>query len=122
MTHHPVDVHVGQKIRHRRWLVEMTQKQLAAATGVKFQQIQKYENGANRVSASRLWEIAGVLGVPVAHFFEGLDGQTGEAVAIGRIGLRIGAKAERLSPEVARNIEALMDAQLATDQATEIAA
>ncbi len=70
---HPVDVHVGKRIRHRRWLVGMTQQQLAEAVGIKFQQIQKYETGANRVSASRLWDIADALDVEVSFFFEGLD-------------------------------------------------
>jgi len=70
---HPVDVHVGKRIRHRRWLVGMTQQQLAEKVGIKFQQIQKYETGANRVSASRLWDIADALTVPVSFFFEGLD-------------------------------------------------
>ncbi|MBC7133966.1 MAG: helix-turn-helix transcriptional regulator [Roseovarius sp.] len=70
---HPVDVHVGKQIRHRRWLMGMTQQQLAEAVGIKFQQIQKYETGANRVSASRLWDIAEALGVEVSFFFEGLD-------------------------------------------------
>jgi transcriptional regulator with XRE-family HTH domain len=70
---HPVDVHVGKRIRHRRWLVGMTQQQLAEQVGIKFQQIQKYETGANRVSASRLWDISEVLDVPVSFFFEGLD-------------------------------------------------
>ena len=69
---HPVDVHVGKRIRHRRWLVGMTQQQLAEAVGIKFQQIQKYETGMNRVSASRLWDIAAALTVPVSFFFEGL--------------------------------------------------
>ena len=69
---HPVDVHVGKRIRHRRWLTGMTQQQLAEAVGIKFQQIQKYETGANRVSASRLWDIAATLEVDVAFFFEGL--------------------------------------------------
>ena len=55
---HPVDVHVGKRIRHRRWLVGVTQQQLAETVGIKFQQIQKYETGANRVSVSRLWDIA----------------------------------------------------------------
>ena len=72
---HPVDVHVGKRVRHRRWLVGMTQQQLAQAVGIKFQQIQKYETGANRISASRLWDIAEALDVPVAFFFEGLSGQ-----------------------------------------------
>ena len=70
---HPVDVHVGKRVRHRRWLVGMTQQQLAEKVGIKFQQIQKYETGANRVSASRLWDISEVLDVPVSFFFEGLD-------------------------------------------------
>ncbi|MBE9639740.1 helix-turn-helix domain-containing protein [Salipiger mangrovisoli] len=70
---HPVDVHVGKRIRHRRWLVGMTQQQLAEHVGIKFQQIQKYETGANRVSASRLWDIADALEVPVSFFFEGIE-------------------------------------------------
>ncbi|WP_338550787.1 helix-turn-helix domain-containing protein [Roseovarius phycicola] len=70
---HPVDVHVGKRIRHRRWLVGMTQQQLAESVGIKFQQIQKYETGANRVSASRLWDIAGSMDVDVSFFFEGLE-------------------------------------------------
>ena len=70
---HPVDVHVGKRIRLRRWLVAMTQQQLAEKVGIKFQQIQKYETGANRVSASRLWDIADALDVPVSFFFEGIE-------------------------------------------------
>ncbi|MEQ8256892.1 MULTISPECIES: helix-turn-helix domain-containing protein [Roseovarius] len=75
---HPVDVHVGKRIRHRRWLVGMTQQQLAESVGIKFQQIQKYETGANRVSASRLWDIADALDVEVSFFFEGLDQESGD--------------------------------------------
>jgi len=70
---HPVDVHVGKRVRHRRWLVGMTQQQLAEKVGIKFQQIQKYETGANRVSASRLWDIADALDVQVSFFFDGLE-------------------------------------------------
>lgn len=70
---HPVDVHVGKRIRHRRWLIGMTQQQLAEQVGIKFQQIQKYETGANRVSASRLWDIAEALDIPVSFFFEGIS-------------------------------------------------
>ena len=55
---HKVDIHVGQRLRQRRWLVGMTQQGLAEMVGIKFQQIQKYETGANRVSASRLWDIS----------------------------------------------------------------
>ena len=77
---HPVDVHVGKRVRHRRWLIGMTQQQLAEQVGIKFQQIQKYETGANRVSASRLWDIAEALDVPVAFFFEGLDDHESDVV------------------------------------------
>ncbi len=69
---HPVDAHVGKRIRHRRWMVGMTQQQLADRVGIKFQQIQKYETGMNRVSASRLWDIAEALDVTIAFFFDGL--------------------------------------------------
>ena len=75
---HPVDVHVGKRIRHRRWTLGTTQQQLAEEVGIKFQQIQKYETGTNRVSASRLWDIARALDVPVAFFFEGLDSSEAE--------------------------------------------
>lgn len=75
---HPVDVHVGKRIRHRRWMNGTTQQQLAEAVGIKFQQIQKYETGMNRVSASRLWDIAHALEVPVSFFFEGMEDQDSE--------------------------------------------
>lgn len=78
---HPVDVHVGKRIRHRRWLVGMTQQQLAELVGIKFQQIQKYETGANRVSASRLWDIADALDVPVSFFFEGIESDSAASEA-----------------------------------------
>lgn len=70
---HPVDAEVGKKIRYRRWMLGMSQKHLADAVGVRFQQIQKYETGANRVSASRLYILSKALSVPPAYFFEGLD-------------------------------------------------
>lgn len=83
---HPVDVHVGKRIRHRRWMLGMTQQQLAQLVGIKFQQIQKYETGMNRVSASRLWDISSALDVPVAYFFEGMDdGENGQIAVSGRV-------------------------------------
>ncbi len=63
-------------------MVGMTQQQLGDKVGIKFQQIQKYETGTNRISASRMWDIAATMEVPISFFFEGLDGQapdTGEA-------------------------------------------
>ena len=77
---HPVDAHVGKRIRHRRWMIGMTQQQLADKVGIKFQQIQKYETGANRVSASRLWDISDAMEVPVSFFFDGLE-EEGKAAA-----------------------------------------
>jgi len=72
---HPVDVHVGQRVRQRRWMVGMTRQELGDRVGIKFQQIQKYETGTNRISASRIWDIAAAMQAPVSFFFEGLDGQ-----------------------------------------------
>ena len=74
---HPVDEHVGKRLRQRRWLVGMTQQQLAEHVGIKFQQIQKYETGANRVSASRLWDIASTLDVSINFFFDGMQAEKG---------------------------------------------
>ncbi len=70
---HPVDIHVGKRIRQRRWMLSLTQQQLADQVGIKFQQIQKYETGMNRVSASRLWDIATALQAEVSFFFDGLE-------------------------------------------------
>ena len=69
---HPVDRHVGLRIRMRRKELGVSQEKLADAVGLTFQQVQKYERGANRVSASRLWEIAGALQVGIGYFYEGL--------------------------------------------------
>jgi transcriptional regulator with XRE-family HTH domain len=68
-----VDDHVGARIRLRRTMLGMTQEQLAAALTISYQQIQKYETGANRVSAGRLFEIAQRLAVEVSYFFDGVD-------------------------------------------------
>ena len=69
---HVVDVQVGKKVRQRRTLMGLTQKELAAAVGITFQQVQKYEGGSNRISVSRLYEFCHVLGVPISFFFYGL--------------------------------------------------
>ena len=68
-----IDLHVGKRLRWRRRLLGLTQQDLASQVGVRFQQIQKYECGANRVSASRLFELAESLDVPVQYFYEGLS-------------------------------------------------
>ncbi len=66
----PVDVHVGARLRQRRTLLGMTQTNLGKALGVGFQQVQKYENGMNRISASRLFALSRLLDVPVEYFFD----------------------------------------------------
>jgi transcriptional regulator with XRE-family HTH domain len=70
-----VDARIGARIRARRMLLGMNQTELGRSSGVTFQQIQKYENGTNRISVSRLHEIAGTLDVPVDFFFEGVPGR-----------------------------------------------
>lgn len=67
------DSYVGHRLRQRRMLLGMSQESIAAAIGLTLQQIQKYENGTNRVGASRLWDLAQVMGCDVAYFFDGLD-------------------------------------------------
>lgn len=70
-----IDVHLGKRLRRRRRLLGLTQQQLAGACGVRFQQIQKYECGANRISASRLWQLSEALEVPVGYFYDGLSNE-----------------------------------------------
>ena len=75
-----IDVHVGSRIRMRRQIVSMSQEKLGEMLGITFQQVQKYEKGSNRISASRLFYAAKILGVPVQAFFEDLpivEGETG---------------------------------------------
>ncbi|HBQ36091.1 MAG TPA: transcriptional regulator [Rhodobacteraceae bacterium] len=93
---HPVDIHVGKRVRHRRWLVGMTQQQLAEKVGIKFQQVQKYETGMNRVSASRLWDISDALDVPVSFFFDGLADNKNKAETNSEIPLDLMADKEAL--------------------------
>ena len=74
---HPIDITVGARITSQRLSNGMTQSDLATAIGVSFQQVQKYERGSNRVSASRLWLIAEALNVPMTYFFDGVTTETG---------------------------------------------
>ena len=99
---HSVDVHVGKRIRHQRWMVGMTQQQLAEKVGIKFQQVQKYETGMNRVSASRLWDIAEALGVGIVFFFDGITGEKPPEVDL---------MADREAAELVRTYYAIPEAQ-----------
>jgi transcriptional regulator with XRE-family HTH domain len=74
-----IDVHVGSRIRMRRQLISMSQEKLGDLLGITFQQVQKYEKGSNRISASRLFYAAKILGVPVQAFFEDLPGVEGDS-------------------------------------------
>jgi transcriptional regulator with XRE-family HTH domain len=80
----PIDVHVGARIRLRRTLLGISQSALAEAIGLTFQQVQKYEKGMNRVSSSRLYDLARILDVPLSYFFEemsaGVSAQTPSAL------------------------------------------
>lgn len=76
-----IDAHIGRRIRMRRWLRGLTQQELGQAIGVVFQQVQKYESGSDRISASRLFEVSQALGIPVSYFFEGLDDVAGDHLA-----------------------------------------
>jgi len=108
---HPVDVHVGKRVRHRRWMVGMTQQQLGDIVGIKFQQIQKYETGMNRISASRLWDIAQALGVSISFFFEGFDEDDKPAAASPGPEMRGDLLADKEALELVRSYYAIPEAQ-----------
>lgn len=91
---HPIDLHVGKRLRQRRRLLGLTQQKLADAVSIRFQQIQKYESGANRISASRLWALANALEVPVAYFFDGVDEAQNEGIVSNGNGVSHAAPAD----------------------------
>jgi transcriptional regulator with XRE-family HTH domain len=76
-TPNPIDKHVGSRVRMRRMMLSMSQEKLGDALGLTFQQVQKYEKGTNRIGASRLQQIAGILQVPVSFLFEGAPHEGG---------------------------------------------
>jgi len=78
---HPVDLHVGKRLRLRRTILGMSQEAIGNAIGVTFQQVQKYERGVNRMGSSRLFEFSKILSVPVSYFFEEMDKATSGGVA-----------------------------------------
>ena len=102
-----IDLHIGQRVRHRRWLLGMTQQDLAQSIGVRFQQIQKYESGANRISASRLWDLARALDVPVAFFYTSL----GEPAAGAGRGAEDGALQQKETMDLVRAYYAMPEKQ-----------
>lgn len=83
---HPIDIHVGGRVRLRRTMLGMSQDKLADALGLTFQQIQKYEKGVNRIGASRVFEISRVLSVPIQFFFDDFDVDTGRSYGFAESG------------------------------------
>jgi len=73
---HPVDIHVGKRLRLRRTILGLSQEAIAKAIGVTFQQVQKYERGVNRMGSSRLFEFSKILSIPVAYFFDEMEKAT----------------------------------------------
>lgn len=73
-----IDAHVGRRLRLRRVMLQLSQEQLATRMGITFQQIQKYENGQNRISASRLWDLSRILRVPISFFYEEIDDEAAD--------------------------------------------
>ena len=79
----PVDMHVGRRVRLRRTLLGLSQEKLGEAVGLTFQQIQKYERGANRIGASRMYDLSQVLDVPVSFFYDDMPNEVNDRNAVG---------------------------------------
>ena len=110
-----VDAHVGARIKLRRSLLGMSQVRLGQAIGLTFQQVQKYERGTNRVGASKLWQLAQVLEVPISFFFDGLEGtgsaaQAGENEVAGRRLMQLAADFALLTEDERSQIAKLVGA------------
>ena len=98
----PVDIHVGSRVRLRRTLLGMSQEKLGEAIGLTFQQVQKYERGANRVGASRLFDLSRVLDVPVGFFFDEMPADVAASSPAQRPGIDRPLPEQELDPMVKR--------------------
>lgn len=108
-----VDIHVGDQVRKRRNKLQWSQERLAGHLDLTFQQVQKYEKGTNRVGAGRLYQLAEVLGVPIAYFFEGLDPEDLTPMTIDPVPDQesrqlVEAYAAIANPEIRKQVLALM--------------
>jgi transcriptional regulator with XRE-family HTH domain len=120
---HPVDIHVGKRLKSLRLLRGLTQSDVAKALGLSFQQVQKYELGRNRISASKLYMIAGKLGVQVAYLFEGLDDTGDGGPVIEAETAQMAGKIARIADPAHRSrIMGFVDAILDLQQGAEAAA
>ncbi|MEG2312175.1 helix-turn-helix domain-containing protein [Brevundimonas sp.] len=126
---HPVDRHVGRKVCEKRIALGYNQSDLGRALGLTFQQIQKYEKGANRISASKLWDIARFFSVDVSYFFDGLAARQGMAeegaeafvhdFPMTRQSIEISQLAPRLNPRQQKLVLELMREMVATSEGSE---
>ena len=91
-----IDLHLGKRLRRRRRLLGLTQQQLALAVGIRFQQIQKYECGANRISAARLFQLAKALETPINYFYDGLTDDKTEIATVNNEGIEVFSRKETL--------------------------
>lgn len=96
---HPVDIHVGQKLKQLRILRGMTQTDVAEGLNISFQQVQKYELGRNRISASKLFELSHILMVPPAYFFDGLDASAAQPQALDEEATKIASMLTRIKDD-----------------------
>lgn len=103
MAYHPTDIHIGNRLRNARRASGLSQSELASRIGVTFQQVQKYENGANRIAGSRLWEVCKVLRLEPGYFFAGLDKGKPDAHDV---------LLERMDLEAARDFSAIQSRQV----------
>ena len=112
----PVDVHVGGRVKARRTLIGMSQKELGKHVGLTFQQILKYENGMNRISASRLWQFSLILGQPISWFFEEIGEQKrkGDGLLAKRETLQLVRYFSACDPDVQKHLAALVNAVAGT--------
>ncbi len=108
----PVDVHVGGRVKARRTLIGMSLKELGKHVGVTVQQFQMYENGMNRIAASRLWVISLVLGRPISWFFEGIGKRKrkGEDFHAKRETLQLVRYLSACDPDVQKHLAAMINA------------
>ena len=112
----PVDVHVGGRVKARRTLIGMSQEDLGNHVGVTFQQIQKNENGMNRIAASRLWQFSLILGQPISWFFEGIGKQErkGDDLLAKRETLQFVRYLSACDPDFRKHLAALIKAVAGT--------
>lgn len=94
---HPVDIHVGKRLRQRRTILGLSQEAIGKAIGVTFQQVQKYERGVNRMGSSRLYEFSKILSVPVSFFFEDMDKPSSGTLSAGVAEETAGFEHEKIS-------------------------